>query len=231
MTPMVAVGAALWLGVLTAISPCPLASNLAAVSFIGRQLGRRGAVLLAGLLYTLGRAAAYAALGSLLAGGLLAAAGLSLFLQKYMNLLLGPVLILVGMVLLGWLGGAASLSLAGDRVQAQVRRGGVGWAFPLGVLFALSFCPVSAGLFFGALVPLAVRQGSRLLLPAAFGVGTALPVLAFALLIAFAAERVGRAFDRVSRFEAWVRRAAAVLFVLAGLYYSLTRVYGAGAPR
>jgi len=219
-------GSALWLGILTAISPCPLATNIAAISFIGRQVGNRRGVLLSGLLYALGRTLTYVVLGLVITGGILATAEVSRFLQKYMNEILGPVLILLGMVLLGLIGSSLSLNLAGNGVQQRAAKGGVIWSLLLGVLFALSFCPVSAGLFFAGLIPLSVNEGSRLLLPTLYGVGTALPVIVFAFLIAFASEYVGKAFNRLSQIEKWVRVSAGVLFILAGIYYSLTHVYG-----
>ena len=161
-----AIGSAFWLGLFTAISPCPLATNIAAISFIGRQVGnRRYNVLASGLLYTLGRTLTYVALGEVLAGGLLAVAEVSRFLPKYMNEILGPVMILLGMVLLGWIGSGLSMNLAGQRVHERAAKGGVLWAGLLRILFALSFCPVSAGLFFAGLIPLTLKEGSRLLLP------------------------------------------------------------------
>ena len=219
------VGLALWLGILTAISPCPLATNIAAISFIGRQVGNRKAVLGSGFLYALGRTVAYVVLGAAIAAGLMATDEMSRFFQKYLNEILGPVLILLGMVLLGLVGEGLSLSLNGAALQERVAKDGVWWSFPLGVLFALSFCPVSAGLFFAGLIPLSVKHGSTLLLPALYGAGTALPVLVFAFIIAFAAEYVGKAFNRLSQLERWVRIATGLVFVLAGLYYCLTHVY------
>lgn len=222
----IAIGSALWLGILTAISPCPLATNIAAISFIGRQAGNRRGVLLSGLLYALGRTLTYVVLGLVITVGILATAELSRFLQKYMNEILGPVLILLGMVLLGLIGSGLSLNLAGEGVQQRATKGGVWWSALLGMLFALSFCPVSAGLFFAGLIPLSVKESSRLLLPVVYGAGTALPVIGFAFLIAFAAEYVGKAFERLSQVERWVRIVAGVLFILAGIYYSITHVYG-----
>jgi cytochrome c-type biogenesis protein len=220
-----ALGTALWFGILTSISPCPLATNIAAVSFIGRKVGQTRSVLLAGLLYTLGRTAAYVLLGILVTAGLMAGGDIARFLQRYLNQALGPILIVVGMMLLGLLSSTASLHLAGERMQQRAAQGGAGWAFVLGVLFALSFCPVSAGLFFGGLIPLAAANESRALLPLLYGVGTAVPVLAFAGLITFASGQVGRAFDRLTQIERVVRLATGVLFILAGLYYSLVHVY------
>ncbi len=219
-------GSALWLGILTAISPCPLATNIAAISFIGRQSGQRKAVLLSGLCYALGRTLAYVGLASVIMTGLLATSQISQFLQKYMNELLGPVLIVLGMILLGWVGSTASLNLAGQGVQKRAEKGGLFWSMCLGMLFALSFCPVSAGLFFAGLIPLCIQYGSRLTLPILYGAGTALPVLVFAFLLAFAATSVGKAFDKLTAVERWVRILAGGLFVLAGLYYCATHIYG-----
>jgi len=221
-----AIGYAFWLGLFTAISPCPLATNIAAISFIGRQVGDRRGVLASGLLYTLGRTVTYVVLGALLTGGLLAVTQVSWFLQKYMNEILGPIMILLGMVLLGWIGSGLSLNLAGQGVQERAAKGGVLWAGLLGILFALSFCPVSAGLFFAGLIPLALKESSRLLLPSLYGVGTALPVLLVALLIAFSTEYLGKVFNCLTQVEKWIRIAAGVLFVLAGVYYCLTHIYG-----
>lgn len=219
-------GSALWLGILTAISPCPLATNIAAISFIGRRVGNRRGVLLSGLLYAAGRTFTYVTLGLVITAGVLATADVSRFLQRYMNEILGPVLILLGMILLGWIGSGLSWNVASEGVQRRAARGGLLWALLLGVLFALSFCPVSAGLFFAGLVPLAIKVQSPLLLPMLYGVGTALPVVVFAFLIAFAAEGVGKAFDGLTRIETWARATAGVLFILGGIYYSLVHVYG-----
>jgi cytochrome c biogenesis protein CcdA len=221
---------ALWLGILTAISPCPMATNIAAISLIGQPgSGRKSHILAAGLLYTLGRTVAYVALGALITAGLTASADMSRFLQDYMNEALGPILIVLGLILLGWLGTGLSWNLAGARLQRRAASNGVAWAMPVGILFALSFCPVSAGLFFAGLIPLALKHASALALPGVFGVGSALPVTGFALLLAFSSRYVGRAFDRLSAIEQWVRLATGAVFILAGLYYCLVHIYGLGA--
>lgn len=216
---------ALWFGILTSISPCPLATNIAAISFVSRHTGRLHSVLLAGILYTLGRTVAYVALGALIMSGLLASGQIALFLQQYLNQALGPALILVGMLLLGLLRSSASMHLVGEKVQHRAEKGGIFWSIALGILFALSFCPVSAGLFFGVLIPLSVSHGSIVTLPLVYGIGTAAPVAVFALLIAFASQKLGSAFDRLTHVERWVRRITGIVFILAGLYYSLVYVY------
>ncbi len=217
---------AFWLGILTAISPCPLATNIAAISFIGRKVGQKNHVIGSGLLYSAGRTLAYVALGGLITAGLLGTAEISRFLQKYMNEILGPVLIVLGLVLLGWVGTGASLHIGAEKLQEKAKKGGIIWAVPIGFLFALSFCPVSAGLFFGGLLPLALKQQSPIMLPVVYGIGTALPVVLFAFLLSFASASVGKAFNRLTHIEIWVRRLAGTAFILAGLYYSLTHIYG-----
>ncbi len=216
---------AFWLGILTSISPCPLATNIAAVSFVGRRVDSPGSVIIAGSLYTLGRALTYAFLGVLLVSSLLSAPAVSHALQKYMNLVLGPVLILVGMILLELI----SFGIGGSGISAglQKRVEGLGaWgAGLLGILFALSFCPTSAALFFGSLLPLALQQDSGIVLPLAFGAATGLPVLVFSLLIGMGANRVARAYNRVASFEIWARRITGVLFILTGIYFSLTQIF------
>ena len=216
---------ALWLGVLTAVSPCPLASNIAAISFIGRQIGDKRGVIVSGVLYTIGRTLAYIVLGAGIVAGLLASGEVSRFLQQYLNEALGPALILLGMILLGMLGEKISLNLTPDSIKEKAEKNGVWFAMPLGVIFALSFCPVSAGLFFGALIPLSLKYSSSWLLPSVYGVGTALPVIFFAFLIAFGGEYLGKAFNCLTKTEIWVRRIAGIFFILAGIYYSLIYIY------
>jgi len=220
-----ALGSAFWLGLLTSISPCPLATNIAALSFVGRRVDRPRAVLLGGALYTLGRTVTYVALAVLLVAGALAVPAVSHFLQKNLIRLLGPVLILVGMVLLDLL----SLRLPGvgsARLQERAGSWGPAGAALLGILFALSFCPVSAALFFGSLIPLAIHHESRLALPALYGIGTALPVVAFAGLIGLGAHRLGAAVGRLEQFERVARRLTGGLFLAIGLYYALRHSLG-----
>ncbi len=220
-----AIFTAFWLGILTAISPCPLATNIAAISFIGRKAGQKNHVIGSGLLYSAGRTLAYVILGAIITAGLLGSAEISRFLQKYMNEALGPILIILGLVLLGWIGSGVSLHVGADKLQEKAKQGGILWAVPIGFIFALSFCPVSAGLFFGGLLPLALKQQSVLLLPVAYGIGTSLPVVVFAFLMAFGSATVGKAFNKLTHIEIWIRRLAGTAFILAGIYYCLTHIY------
>jgi cytochrome c biogenesis protein CcdA len=215
----IAIFTAFWLGTLTAISPCPLATNIAAISYIGKYVHSKYKVLVSGISYSLGRTFAYVVLGVLISSGLFASETLARFLQKYMNEVIGPLLIILGMVLLGWLGSTASFNFVGEKIQKKAEKGSLLWDFALGVFFALSFCPASAGLFFVGLIPLALKSGSNVIVPAVYGIGTALPVIFFAFLIAFSAKKVGSAFNNLSHVEKWVQIVAGVLFILAGIYY------------
>jgi cytochrome c-type biogenesis protein len=225
---MVAVLTALWLGILTSFSPCPLATNVAAVGWLAGAGAKPSRTVCAGVLYSLGRAVAYALLGGLLTASLLSAVGTARFLQYDLNRVLGPVLILTGMILLDLLRvpmPAIDLESKGRWVVVHGRGYG---AFLLGALFAMSFCPVSAALFFGSLLPLATSEASPWILPAVYGVGTALPVLVLAVMLAFGAQWVGRAFHKVEMVERVVRQTTGVLFVGAGLYLSWVYVLEPG---
>jgi cytochrome c-type biogenesis protein len=226
---LLALGSALWLGILTSISPCPLASNVAAISFVGRSVGRPRRVLLAGLLYTLGRSLTYVLVGALVVWSVLSIPTVSFFLQERMNQVLGPLLILIGAGLLGlygWLRLPLSSRDWTRTLQEKSARAGVAGAGLLGVLFALSFCPVSAGLFFGALIPLAAGAHSRVLIPAVYGLGTGLPVVLFAVLLVLGAQWIGRAFNLLTRIERGARPVTGAVFLLAGLYLSLKYIIG-----
>lgn len=220
-------GSALWLGILTSISPCPLATNIAAISFICRDLATPRKVLLTGTLYTLGRAVTYVALGALLVGSLLSMPQVSNLLQKYMNKLLGPILILVGMFLLDLLSFRFSFSApVTESLQKRMPAWGMWGAAPLGMFFALAFCPVSAALFFGSLIPLSLKTGSSVILPLLYGLGTGLPVFVFAVLIALGARSVSQAFDKLTQVEKWARGVTGLIFVAVGIYFSLAYIFG-----
>jgi cytochrome c-type biogenesis protein len=216
---------ALWLGILTSISPCPLATNIAAVSYIGKRVDSARHAVWTGLLYVLGRLITYVAVGAVVTAGVLSIPGISNFLQKYMNSLLGPILILVGLILLEWL----PLNIPGitvsDKIQERASRGSLWGACVLGAVFALSFCPVSAALFFGSLVPLSVQHHSYVLLPSLYGIGTGLPVLAFGIALAISAQSVAKLFTGIKQFERWVRVITAVVFIVIGIYMILRYVF------
>jgi len=223
-TILMEIGTALWLGILTSISPCPLATNIAAISYVGRKVGKTRLVLFAGLLYTLGRMAAYIAVAVLVTRSLQMIPGVSMFLQKYISLAIGPLLIAVGLLLLDLFTFAAGGGM-GNSLQQRVDKMGVWGAGFLGMVFALAFCPVSAGLFFGALIPIAIKSNA-VVISSLFGIGTAVPVLVFAFILAFAAHYIATAFNKLTVIEKWMRRITAAVMILTGIYLILRHNLG-----
>ena len=216
---------AVWLGILTSISPCPLATNIAAVSYIGKQVTDIRKVLLSGFFYSVGRMVTYLGVGSIVVKGVLSIPSVSIFLQRYMIMIIGPVLILAGMFLLEMIG----IGLTGPNVTSSARKyadkGGILGAGMMGIFFALSFCPVSAALFFGSLIPLAINHESIVLLPSLYGFGTALPVLGFAVIIAVSTKSVGVIFNKLTVFDRWARRITGTAFIVIGVYITLKYIF------
>ncbi|MDD5660257.1 MAG: aromatic aminobenezylarsenical efflux permease ArsG family transporter [Candidatus Omnitrophica bacterium] len=210
---------ALCLGVLTSISPCPLASNVAAISFLSKKIAHPALVFISGLAYTLGRMVSYAALGWIIVNSLLSVPQLAQFLQKYMGKALGPLLILTGLVLLEII----TVRLPGlsfsQKHHNKLAESGAPGAFLLGFIFALAFCPVSAALFFGSLIPLAINSKNGIILPLIYGIGTGLPVLVFTVAIALGVTSLSRWFHRISRLEYYTRKITGIVFIVVGSYY------------
>jgi cytochrome c biogenesis protein CcdA len=222
---IIAAGWAFWLGILTSISPCPLATNIAAISYIGRRMGNSRQVFLSGVLYTLGRTLAYLGLAFVIVASVLSVPQISLFLQKYMHLILGPILIIVGMILLQLIQLNMGSGGMNEGLQKRVDAIGIWGALLLGAVFALSFCPVSAALYFGSLIPLALKVNSNVVLPVIYGIGTALPVMVFAVLLALSAQSVGKAYNILAKIEWWARIITGWIFILLGLYFSLKYIF------
>lgn len=213
---------ALWLGILTSISPCPLTMNIAAISYLGREAEHTDRVFANGFLYTLGRTVTYVLLATLSVLTILSIPHLSFWLQHYMSRAMGPALVVVGLVLLGIVRLPALKLMRDKNFQLPERKRGIWGAGALGMLFALSFCPTSAALFFGSLIPLAIEAKSVVVLPALYGLGTALPVFAFAVLIALGAKSVAAAFKRLTALEVWARRITGGVFIGIGTYICWT---------
>lgn len=216
---------ALWLGILTSISPCPLATNIAAISFIVRKIEKSKTLILAGLLYSLGRMISYLILAIFIVKGLLAIPALSFFLQKYMNIIIGPVLIIAGMFLLELivfnLGSGRITSFLKDKL---IDKGFMGTFF-LGAVFALAFCPVSAALFFGSLIPLSIKIGDPFIPSLFYGLGTALPVLGIVFLFLIGSKSIGSIFNKITVIEKWVRTFTGFIIILIGIYLSLSNIF------
>jgi cytochrome c-type biogenesis protein len=215
---------ALWLGILTSISPCPLATNIAAISFLSKKIVHPRLVLLSGVAYTAGRMLAYAVVGFVIISSLLSVPVLANLLQKYMNKAFGPILILTGFFLLDILKfNMPSFSLS-EKQQRKFAGSGVWGAFALGFIFALVFCPVSAALFFGSLIPLAITHSAGAAFPFIYGIGTGLPVLFFAVIIALGVTSLSRWFNRLTKLEFYMRKVTGGIFIVVGLYYILVYV-------
>jgi len=217
---------AFWLGVLTSISPCPLATNVAAISFVARNLGSSQKVLWSGVLYSLGRMLVYMVIAVLAVASLLSLPEVSFFLETNMHKVIGPLLIAVGIILLEVLPISFSTSFLSKSVQDRAGRWGIWGSGLVGVVFALTFCPLSAALFFGSLIPLAVDGKSAVLMPSVYGLGTALPVIGFAIVMAFGVKSLGRFFEKLTQLEKWARKATAFVFIAAGLYLLLKSIFG-----
>lgn len=209
--------AALALGLLTAIAPCPLATNITATAFIAKTINSRKKVLLSGLLYTSGRMFSYTLIGIVIYFGA-NTFQIAKFFQGNGEKYIGFVLVILGLIMLDIL--KLQFIKSGDWIEKlsdKFKTKGLLGAFLLGALFALAFCPYSGALFFGMLVPMTVKSG--LAMPVLFSIGTGLPVILFAFVIAFSMEKLGLYFKAITKIEKIMRVLAGVTFIVTGLYY------------
>lgn len=208
------------LGLMTAISPCPLATNITAVGYISKDINSKQKVFLNGLIYTLGRGISYSAIGLIFFFGA-SQFKLSSFFQTWGDKLLGPLLIVIGLFMLGIL----KLKLPGIgslTEKMENRKNNAFWdVLLLGIVFALAFCPYSGVLYFGMLIPMTISSASGLYLPLVFALATGIPVIIFAWLIAFSVGSIGNLYNKMKAFELWFRRIVAVVFIGVGIYYSV----------
>ena len=214
---------ALALGLMTAISPCPLATNITAVGFISRDIENRNRVFINGLLYTLGRAITYTVIALVIYFGV-DQFKFSGFFQRYGEKFLGPLLIIIGLFMLGII----KIKFPGMGGLTSKMQNKTNWGYfdavLLGLVFALAFCPYSGVLYFGMLVPMTVASPSGLYLPVIFALATGVPVIIFAWVLAYTVSGIGGVYNKVKTFELWFRRIIAGLFILVGIYY-IFRVY------
>ena len=206
------------LGIMTAISPCPLATNISAIGFISCDIENRKRVFINGLIYTLGRAISYTGLALILFFGA-GKMNVSMIFQGWGEKLLGPLLILIGLVMLDII----KINLPGfSRLTEKIGEKGKGnyWStLLLGMVFALAFCPYSGVLYFVMLIPMTIASASGLYLPIIYAFATGLPVVLFAWLLAFAVGNVGKLYNHIKAFELWFRRVVSVVFIGVGVYY------------
>lgn len=212
---------ALLLGLMTAISPCPLATNITAVGFISKDLKSRRKVFYNGVVYTLGRSITYVGIGLVLlmgVGQMQLSTGLSVYGEK----IIGPLLLVIGIFMLGFikisLPGIGSLS---EKIENNHKNSFWG-VLLLGIVFALAFCPYSGVLYFGALIPMSIGSGQGIPMLLLFALATGLPVIILSWMLAFTVNKVGAFYNRVKSFEKWFRKFIALLFILVGIYYIIT---------
>lgn len=209
------------LGLMTSISPCPLATNITAIGFISKDIANQPKVFINGLIYTLGRAITYTAIGLIFFFGA-SQFKLAGFIQEWGEKILGPLLIIIGLFMLGVvkvkIPGIGSLT----ELMGKKSNSGFWGVLLLGIVFALAFCPYSGVLYFGMLIPMTISSASGLYLPVFFALGTGVPVIIFAWLIAFSIGSIGSLYNRIKIFELWFRRIIAVLFIAVGIYYVFT---------
>jgi cytochrome c-type biogenesis protein len=214
---------ALLLGLMTAISPCPLATNITAIGFISKDIEDRNRVFLNGLFYTLGRAITYTGLALIIFLGVdqLKFSG---FFQRYGEKFIGPLLLIIGLLMFD----VIKIKFPGFSRLASGMQNKERWSYfdavLLGIVFALAFCPYSGVLYFGMLVPMTVTSASGLYLPLVFAIATGVPVIIIAWLLAYTVSGVGIVYKKIKTFELWFRRIIAVLFIAIGIYY-IIRAY------
>jgi len=216
--------AAFFIGLMTAISPCPLATNITAIAYISKRIDSSRHTLMTGFVYTLGRMAAYIAAASVIVLFGMNLQFVALTLQQYGELLLGPFLVLCGIFLLGIISfdrlpGGDRISGFTSGIPAQLSNRGYLGAFLLGVIFALSFCPFSAVLFFAMLIPLAIGAGDPVIIPAVFSLATGLPVIIISYLLVRGMGKCSGIVQKIGAAEIWLRRAVAAVFLVVGVYY------------
>jgi cytochrome c-type biogenesis protein len=219
--------AAFFIGLMMAISPCPLATNITAIAYVSKHVGNSRHTLLVGFLYCLGRIVSYVAIAGVIVFFGLNVQVIALFLQDYGELLLGPLLIVIGILMLDIIplpsfAGNSPWSDMMKKLSERLSTKGYTGSFLLGMIFSFSFCPFSAVLFFGMLIPLALSTGDAIIIPTVFALATALPVIVFSLLLATSAPKVGKIMKRVTDFEFWLQRAVAIVFIAVGIYYTTT---------
>jgi cytochrome c biogenesis protein CcdA len=215
------------LGVWAAVQPCPMTANLAAVAWLGRRAGSIGGTIAAALLFIAGQMIAYVGLAWLILAGLAAAWRLSMFLQQHVNELLGPVWILTAMVLLGLIEFRLPRFVPNHPPFPPGEGNRSVWtAFPLGVMLALAFCPVTAVLFFVNLLTIATAGGSQVVYPALYALGAALPVAAFALLLGAGSRWLGMALAQTQQMQRWLNRLAGGVLLIIGVYSCLRFNFG-----
>ena len=212
------------LGLMTAISPCPLATNITATAYLSKDITEKRRVLFNGIFYTLGRTFSYTALGLIFYFGA-SKFQVAKLLQNVGGIYLGIGLIIIGILMLDVIKiNIPGLNKISQKVSQKNMKKSYLNAFLLGVLFALAFCPYSGVLYFGVLIPMTISAPSGLLLPPIFAIATGLPVIIIAYLLAYSMSNVGKFYNKMKSFEIWFRRVISVIFIVVGIYYVIVNI-------
>lgn len=218
--------AAFFIGLMTAISPCPLATNITAIAYASKRIDNSKHTIIVGFLYTFGRMLTYVLIASAIVWFGLNTQSIALTLQKYGDKILGPLLLIVGIIMfdvikINFLKTSDKLNKLKEKLASKGFLG----SFLLGVIFALAFCPFSAVLFFGMLIPIALKAGDGLIIPSVFAFATGLPVIIFSFILVKSVSKLGKIMNKVGSFEKWTRKIVAIIFILAGMYYTGTILF------
>ncbi len=213
--------AAFFIGLMMAISPCPLATNITAIAFVSKNITNKFKTLMIGLFYTLGRMFTYILIASSIVYFGLNTQAVSFFLQKYGEIIIGPLMILIGLILLQIIkfNFIKNKSKTIENFKLKLSKKGYFGSFFLGVLFALAFCPFSAVLFFGMLIPLALKAGDGIIIPAIFSLATGLPVIIMSIILVYSVSNLGKFMNKIQVFEKYTRIVIGLIFIIVGIYY------------
>lgn len=211
------------LGLLTAVSPCPLAANITAIGFISKDIANHNQIFRNGFSYTVGRILAYSTLGAILIAIL--RKGVDMFsiqkeISQWGETLLAPAFILIGLFML--FGDKLKLPSLGFSTTGRAEQLKGAWgSLLLGVLSAMAFCPTSGLFYFGMLIPMSAVESEGYLLPVVFALATGLPVVLAAWGLAYSMAGIGKLYNRMQSFQKWLNRIVAILFICVGIYYKL----------
>ncbi|MFW6286078.1 MAG: aromatic aminobenezylarsenical efflux permease ArsG family transporter [Nanoarchaeota archaeon] len=226
-TSEIAIVASFFIGLMMAISPCPLATNITAIAFVSKNITNKFKTLMIGFSYTLGRMFTYVLIASMIVYFGLNTQQISLFLQAYGEMFLGPLMIIIGLIFLqliklNFIKGNSKFI---EDLKLKLSTKGYIGSFLLGVIFALAFCPFSAVLFFGMLIPLALKAGDGIIIPAVFSLATGLPVIIMSIMLVYSVSSLGKVMNKIQTFERYTRMIIGIIFIIVGIYYVL-RLFG-----
>ncbi|HLE05966.1 MAG TPA: aromatic aminobenezylarsenical efflux permease ArsG family transporter [Candidatus Nanoarchaeia archaeon] len=217
--------AAFFIGLMTAISPCPLATNITAIAYISKNLKNNKKVILTGITYTLGRALTYILIASIIVWLGVNIQVIALPLQQYGDKAIGPLLIFIGLVMIDLI--KLKLNIKNDKlnkIKESLSNKGLIGSFLLGVIFALAFCPFSAVLYFGMLIPIALSAKDAIITPLSFAIGTGLPVIILSIILAKSVKQLSKTMKRIQTTEKYIRKITAITFIIIGTYYTITNI-------